>query len=215
MGEAQDKTKTAVETTASNSATTVGGGTALERAKAMNATVGVLVDKKTNTTESLTAWQERWFKMSEAERQKYVNQWAQAGIKTDVINGVNTWVEYGKKSIQLSQYGGAFTPQMLWAQDASSRQGSAGGSVAFTSQDAHTIVQNTYQSLLGRDATGDEYSKALGAVMGQSTSTGATGRQQSVIDMIKNSQEYDAKQENKYLDAMYNAISSKVRAAQA
>lgn len=215
---ADNKTKTAVETTASNGATT-SGQSAIDRAKAaVGTTYGVIVGKNpdgTNKTETLVDWKKRWFAMPEAERQRYVNQWAQAGIRTDVINGVNIWAEYGSKSIQLSQYGGTFTPQQLWTQDISSKQGSAGGTVAFTAQDAKTLVQSAYQSLLGRDATGDEYNKALALAMGQSSSTGSGGRQQSVIDFIKGTQEYDAKMENKYLDAMYNAVANKARAAQA
>lgn len=218
---AGEQQKKAVETAAANSPTTTGAGSAAKQAFDNAVAMGggnVIIGKNpdgTNKVESLKDWQDRWFKMSEAERQKYVNAWAKGGLKTDVINGVNTWVEYGKKSMQLSQYGGSFTPKMLWTQDIASSQGSGSGTVAFTAQDAKAIVQSTYQQLLGRDASGDEYGKALGYVMGQSSSTGASGRQQSLIDYVKGTQEYDAKMENKYLDAMYNAISGKVRAAEA
>lgn len=214
-----DKTKKAVETAASNSATTTGQSNAWEAAKASTLGVGVIVGKNpdgTNKTQTLKQWTDQWFQMPESQRQQYVNQWAQAGINTDVINGVNVWQTYGKKSMQLSQYeGGAFTPQMIWSQDIASRQGSAGGTVAFTAQDAASLVQSSYQQLLGRDATGDEYNKALGLAMGQAKQTGAAGRQQSVIDYIKSTQEYDAKMENKYLDAMYNVVASKARSVQA
>ena len=213
-----EKDKRAVESAAVNSPTNTGAASGMDVFNNALGAAGVIVGKNTdgtNKTVTLKEWQDRWFKMPESERQKYVNQWSNAGIKTDVVNGVTTWIAYGQKSVQLSQYGGVFTPKMLMAQDVASRQGSGTGAAAFTAKDAEALVQSAYQSLLGRDATGDEYSRALGLALGQSKQTGATGRQQSVIDYIKGTQEYDAKMENKYLDAMYSQVAGKVQAAEA
>ena len=90
-----------------------------------------------------------------------------------------------------------------------------GGGITYTSQDAKALVQSTYQQLLGRDATGGEYEKAFQKAMTQSGSTGAAGRQQAVVDFIKSTDEYDSRQENKYLDAIYNELAGEMREVKA
>jgi hypothetical protein len=51
--------------------------------------------------------------------------------------------------------------------------------------------------------------------MTQSGSTGAAGRQQAVVDFIKSTDEYDSRQENKYLDAIYNELAGEMREVKA
>lgn len=177
---------------------------------------GVIVGKNsdgTNKTVTLKEWQDMWFKMPSAKRQEYVNQFAKAGIKTDVVNGINAWIDYGKQSVTYSSYGGAYTPQQLMAQDVASKVGTSSATVAFTSKDAESLVKEAYVGLLGRDPNNKELATGMSQAMGQSSSTGTAGRQQTVIDSIKNSREYDTRMENKYLDAMYNAVASKVQQA--
>jgi len=96
--------------------------------------------------------------------------------------------------------------------------GSASGSGAtgnvFTKQDADAAVQGVYQQLLGRNATGNDYSKAIQIVMSQSQDTDASGRQQVLTNALMKSPEYQVKQDNQYLDTIYNAVAADVRKAQ-
>jgi len=84
----------------------------------------------------------------------------------------------------------------------------------YTKQDAEAAVQSVYQQLLGRNAVGAERSKAISVFLGQGADTGATGRQQAIIDMVQNDREFVVRQENKYMDAIYNRIAQDVREAQ-
>lgn len=94
-----------------------------------------------------------------------------------------------------------------------------GGDVAskgptYTKQDAEAAVQSVYQQLLGRNAVGAEKSKAINVFLNQGADTGATGRQQAIVDMVQADREFTVRQENKYMDAIYNRIAQDVREAQ-
>jgi hypothetical protein len=84
----------------------------------------------------------------------------------------------------------------------------------YTKQDAEAAVQSVYQQLLGRNAVGAEKSKAISMFLGQGADTGASGRQQAIVDMVQNDREFIVRQENKYMDAIYNRIEQDVREAQ-
>jgi hypothetical protein len=84
----------------------------------------------------------------------------------------------------------------------------------YTKQDAEAAVQSVYQQLLGRNAVGAEKSKAISMFLGQGADTGASGRQQAIVDMVQNDREFLVRQENRYMDAIYNRIEQDVREAQ-
>jgi len=84
----------------------------------------------------------------------------------------------------------------------------------FTKQEADYAVQSVYQQLLGRNATGNDYSKAVNLIMSQSQDTSTAARQQALTNSIMKSPEYKIKQDNKYLDVIYQAVSADVRKAQ-
>ena len=87
-----------------------------------------------------------------------------------------------------------------------------GGTAAvYTKQEGDATVQNVFQQLLGRNAAGNDYAKALAIAMGQSQDTSTTGRSQAVANFVQNLPEYQAREDNKYLDAMYNAVAADVR----
>lgn len=87
-----------------------------------------------------------------------------------------------------------------------------GGTAAvYTKQEGDATVQNVFQQLLGRSAVGNDYAKALSIAMGQSQDTSTTGRTQAVVNFVQNLPEYQAREENKYLDAIYNAVAADVR----
>ena len=88
------------------------------------------------------------------------------------------------------------------------------GGAVFTKQEADFAVQSVYQQLLGRNATGNDYSKAVNIVMSQSQDTSTAARQQALTNAIMQSPEYKIKQENKYLDGIYTAVAADVRKAQ-
>ena len=50
--------------------------------------------------------------------------------------------------------------------------------------------------------------------LGQGADTGATGRQQAIVDMVQGDREFIVRQENKYMDAIYNRVAQDVREAQ-
>jgi hypothetical protein len=85
----------------------------------------------------------------------------------------------------------------------------------FTTQDAATYVQSVYQQLLGRNAMGAEKSKAINVFLNQSADTDASGRQQAIVDLVQGGDEFVIREENKYMDAIYNRIAEDVRKAQA
>jgi hypothetical protein len=84
----------------------------------------------------------------------------------------------------------------------------------FTKQEADYAVQSVYQQILGRNATGNDYSKAINLIMGQSQDTSTAARQQVLTNSLMDSPEYKIKQDNKYLDVIYQAVSADIRKAQ-
>jgi len=96
---------------------------------------------------------------------------------------------------------------------------SMGGNVqqgpVFTRQDANAYVQSVYQQILGRNAVGAEVTKGVNIFLGQNKDTSVTGRQAALVDAIQSSDEFKVRQENRYLDAIYNAVAEDVRKAQA
>lgn len=95
---------------------------------------------------------------------------------------------------------------------------SMGGTVAkgpvFTTQDADAYVQSIYQQILGRNAVGAERTKAINIFLNQSKDTDVTGRQAAVMSMVEGTGEFRKRTENRYLDAIYNAVAEDVRKAQ-
>jgi hypothetical protein len=81
-----------------------------------------------------------------------------------------------------------------------------------TRADANAVVQSIYQQLLGRSAVGTELNKAIGMYLSTDGSTGARG---NVEEFVMSTNEYQAKSENRYLDAIYNKLAQDVRGAQA
>jgi hypothetical protein len=88
--------------------------------------------------------------------------------------------------------------------------GATGGAV-FTPAEADYVVQTVYQQLLGRNAAGNDYAKAYAIAMNQSSDSSIYARQQAVTNAIMNSPEFQAREDNKYLDAIYNAVAADVR----
>lgn len=89
------------------------------------------------------------------------------------------------------------------------------GTAQVTSQDADYIVQSVYQQMLGRNAAGQEYARALSAAMSQDQATGTYGRMQAVMNAVQQSPEYQMELEDKYMDAAYNAVAASARKVQA
>jgi hypothetical protein len=90
-------------------------------------------------------------------------------------------------------------------------QGGSTGGAVFTPAEGNYVVQTVYQQLLGKNATGNDYAKAYAIAMGQSNDTSIYARQQAVQDAIMQTPEYQAREDNKYLDAIYNAVAADVR----
>ena len=101
-----------------------------------------------------------------------------------------------------------------WMEKAATMGGTAQKGPVFTTQDADAAVQSIYQQILGRNAVGAERTKAINIFLNQGQDTGASGRQQAVISMVQDTAEFRKRQENSYLDAIYNAVAEDVRKAQ-
>jgi hypothetical protein len=82
-----------------------------------------------------------------------------------------------------------------------------------TRQDAEADVQALFTQMFGRSGVGVDYKKALNIYLNQSQDTGAPGRQQAVAAFLQSTPEYESRQENRYLDAIYNAIQADVQKA--
>jgi hypothetical protein len=67
--------------------------------------------------------------------------------------------------------------------------------------------------LFGRAGVGVDYKKALNIYLNQSQDTGAPGRQQAVAEFLQSTPEFESRQENRYLDAIYGAIQADVQKA--
>ena len=85
----------------------------------------------------------------------------------------------------------------------------------YTKQEADYAVQSLAQQLLGRNLIGLDYNKAVNAYLNQSQDTSTYGRQQAIENFIMNTPEYQARQQNKYLDAIYNEVAKSVQKARA
>lgn len=92
--------------------------------------------------------------------------------------------------------------------------GNSTGAV-YTQQEADAGVQATYQQILGRNALGAEYKKALAVYLNQSQDTSGTGRAQAVANFVMQTPEYQARQENNFLDGLYNMMAKDVQRARA
>lgn len=103
---------------------------------------------------------------------------------------------------------------LVQAAQAAGLGGDVSSGPSYTKQDAEAVVQSVYQQLLGRNAVGAEKSKAINLFFSQADDTGASGRQQAIVDMVQNDREFTVRQENKYMDAIYNRIAQDVREAQ-
>lgn len=93
-------------------------------------------------------------------------------------------------------------------------QAGASTTAQVTQQDADYIVQSVYQQMLGRNASGNEYARALQTVMNQAQATGTYGRMQAVQNLVVQSPEYQVEQEDKYMDAIYNELAKDARKSQ-
>jgi hypothetical protein len=82
-----------------------------------------------------------------------------------------------------------------------------------TRQDAEADVQALFTQMFGRSGVGVDYKKALNIYLDQSQDTGAPGRQQAVAEFLQSTPEFEARQENRYLDAIYGAIQADVQKA--
>jgi hypothetical protein len=89
------------------------------------------------------------------------------------------------------------------------------GGATFTNADADYLVQQTYQQLLGRNATGQQYAKALQVAMSQDQNTNFYARQQAISNYIQQMPEYQMELEDKYMEATYNAVAASARKVQA
>ena len=95
----------------------------------------------------------------------------------------------------------------------SSNTGNASG-VVYTKQEGAAAVQGVYQQMMGQNAVGADYTNALNAYLNQSQDTGPAGRQQAIVSYLQSTPEYKAKQEDRYLDAIYAKVAENVRKAQ-
>ena len=95
---------------------------------------------------------------------------------------------------------------------------SGGASVSkgavYTHADADADVQAVYQQVLGRNAGGNDYAKAVAIAMGLGPDSGAAARQQAIMNFVQNTPEYAARQDNNYLDAIYKEIAADVARTQ-
>jgi hypothetical protein len=91
--------------------------------------------------------------------------------------------------------------------------GNAASGPVVTRQDAEADVQSLFTQMFGRSGVGVDYKKALNIYLSQSQDTGAAGRQQAVMSFLQSTPEFESRQENRYLDAIYNAIQADVQKA--
>lgn len=89
-------------------------------------------------------------------------------------------------------------------------QGSASGST-WTQADSNATVQGVFQQLLGRNAQGVEYAKALSLLnTGAGSSAGMT---QAVTEYVQGLPEYQARTQNRWLEAIYNDLNKNIMEA--
>lgn len=85
----------------------------------------------------------------------------------------------------------------------------------FTQQDAETAVQSVYQQILGRNAVGAERTRAINIFLNQNPDTDVTARAAAIESMVQETPEFTKRQENSYLDAIYNEVLRDVGRARA
>jgi len=83
-----------------------------------------------------------------------------------------------------------------------------------TAQDAEAAVQSIYNRIFGRNAVGAERTKAINIFLNQPAGVDVAGRQQAIISVVEETPEFRKRQENNYLDAIYNKVLQNVRGAQ-
>ena len=98
---------------------------------------------------------------------------------------------------------------------AASMTGNVTQGPTFTNQDAEAYVQSIYNQILGRNAVGAERTKAINIFLNQNEDTSATARAAAVESMVQESPEFVKRQENSYLDAIYNEVLRDVGRAKA
>jgi hypothetical protein len=110
----------------------------------------------------------------------------------------------------------AGTPDIAKIIEGLSKSGGAVGTTGavYTHSDADADVQTVYQQILGRNAGGNDYAKAVAIAMGLGPDSGAAARKQAIMNFVQNTPEYAARQDNNYLDAIYNAIAADVAKTQ-
>jgi hypothetical protein len=108
------------------------------------------------------------------------------------------------------------SPDIMKFVEAVSKSGGSFGTkgAVYTNKDADADVQSVYQQVLGRNAGGNYYAKAVAIAMGLGPDSGAAARQQAILNFVQNTPEYAARQDNNYLDAIYNAIAADVAKTQ-
>jgi hypothetical protein len=104
------------------------------------------------------------------------------------------------------------TPDITKIIETLSKSGGSAGTTGavYTHADADADVQSVYQQILGRNAGGNDYAKAVAIAMGLGPDSGAAARQQAIMNFVQNTPEYAARQDNNYLDAIYKAIAADV-----
>ena len=166
---------------------------------------------------SIKDWNDKWINMRPADKESFVKKFKSLGYNVNIYSGYKVWQELGEKSQQYFQQGARISPtEILDLEIKDKYEKTASAGPAFTNQDAYALAQGAFQQLLNRPmSSGDETNSAINLVLNQDNSTGATGRQQAVVDFIKNSNEYKTKTENSYLDFFYQSALQETKAAQA
>ena len=166
---------------------------------------------------SIKDWNDKWINMRPADKESFVKKFKSLGYNVNIYSGYKVWQELGEKSQQYFQQGARISPtEILDLEIKDKYEKTASAGPAFTNQDAYALAQGAFQQLLNRPmSSGDETNSAINLVLNQDNSTGATGRQQAVIDAIKNSDEYKTNTENSYLDAFYQDALQRNKAVQA
>lgn len=128
----------------------------------------------------------------------------------------DTTVKAAKPKVVSTASSGKFDFAAAFAKVKASGGGTSSGTkgAVYTKQEADYAVQTVYQQMLGRNATGNDYSKAISLIMSQSNDTSPAARAAALTNEITKSSEFKKKQDNKYLESIYNAVAADVRKAQ-
>lgn len=96
---------------------------------------------------------------------------------------------------------------------AASLQGQSSSGRTWTAADSDAAVQGIFQQMLGRNAQGTEYAKALSLINSASSTT--AGITQAVQDYVAGLPEYQARSQDKWLGAIYDDLAKQMARAQA